>query len=211
MKPAIEKKVSEKTKVPTGPPAEAEIEIKKSKFIGCCFHASNDKEARSIIASVKSEHKLARHVVYAFICGKPGSQNMGMSDDGEPKGTAGKPVLQVLKGSGTTDILCTVVRYFGGIKLGTGGLVRAYTEAAKASLEKLETKELTDETVISVTVDFSNYDNVRRLITSEKGACITGEEFLTEVTIRAVVPDAAIDSLSSGITDITSGKASINR
>ncbi len=202
--------MSEKIKVPAGLPSKVEIEIKKSKFIGCCFHASNDKEARQIIASVKSEHKLARHVVYAFICGKPGSQNMGMSDDGEPKGTAGKPVLQVLKGSGTTDILCTVVRYFGGIKLGTGGLVRAYTEAAKASLEKLETKYLVSETEITVTVDFSGYDNVRHIITSTEGIAITGEEFLTAVTIKALIPDELLDSVTDAIIDSTSGRAVIN-
>jgi uncharacterized YigZ family protein len=135
---------------------------------------------------------------------------MGMSDDREPKGTAGKPVLQVLKGSGITDILCAVVRYFGGIKLGTGGLVRAYTEAAKASLENLETKYLVSETEITVTIDFSGYDNVKHIITTTKGAAIISEEFLTQVTIKAAIPDELLESVVDAIKNTTSGRAAIS-
>ena len=192
--------------VPDGS-SSADIEIKKSKFIGMCYTASNEKSARDILLSIRAEHKFARHVVYAFICGKPNSQTMGMSDDGEPKGTAGKPVLQVLKGSGITDILCVVVRYFGGIKLGTGGLVKAYTEAAQAALENLKTKFLVNESVMTVTVIYDCYEQVRRIITAEKGARITGEQFLAEVIIRATIPDAALDEALSEIKGATSGRA----
>lgn len=183
-----------------------ELEIKKSKFIGECYYAGTEKEAKEIILSLKKEHKTATHVVYAFICGKPNSQSMGMSDDGEPKGTAGKPVLQVVKGSGLTNILCAVIRYFGGIKLGTGGLVKAYTEAAQAAIEKLETKQLIDESEITITISYDNFDNVRRIISTEKNTKIISEEFLSDVKIKFSAPDTKMEFLISKIKDATSNK-----
>ena len=186
--------------------ANSEIEIKKSKFIGHCSYAETEKEAKEIILSLKSKHKTATHVVYAFICGKPNSQTMGMSDAGEPKGTAGKPILQVLKGSKITNIVCAVIRYFGGTKLGTGGLVKAYTETAKKTLEALETKELIDESEITITLKYDNFDSVRRIITAEENVKIISEIFQNDVIIKVSVPAAKIEMFTNKIKNVTSDK-----
>ena len=188
----------------------SEIEIKKSKFIGCCYYAGTEKEAKEIILSLKSKYKTATHVVYAFICGKPNSQTMGMSDDGEPKGTAGKPILQVLKGSKITNILCAVIRYFGGTKLGTGGLVKAYTEAAKSALEKLETKQLIEESEITMVISYDNFDNVRKIITSEQQTKIISEDFLDNVKIKASIPNAKMELIINKIKNATSNKVTFS-
>jgi len=188
----------------------SELEIKKSKFIGFCYYAGTEKEAKEIILSLKSKYKTATHVVYAFICGKPNSQVMGMSDDGEPKGTAAKPILQVLKGRRLTNILCAVIRYFGGTKLGTGGLVKAYTEAAKSALENLETKQLIEESEITITVSYDNFDSVRKIITSEQQTKIISEEFLNDVKIKVSVPDTKIEMITNKIKNATSNKATFS-
>jgi uncharacterized YigZ family protein len=193
-------------------PAEtscSELEIKKSKFTGFCYYAGTEKEAKEIILSLKTKYKTATHVVYAFICGKPNSQTMGLSDDGEPKGTAGKPVLQVLRGSGLTNIVCVVIRYFGGIKLGTGGLVKAYTETAQAALRELKTKELMEESEITIAVSYNNFDDVRRTILSEEQTRIISEEFLSNVKIKVSIPNTKIEMLTNKIKNITSNKATI--
>jgi len=187
--------------------SNSELEIKKSKFIGYCFYAETEKEAKEIILSLKSKYKTATHVVYAFICGKPNSQTMGMSDDGEPKSTAGKPILQVLKGSRLTNIVCAVIRYFGGIKLGTGGLVKAYTEAARSALANLETKQLIDESEITITVSYDSFDSVRKIITSEQQTKILSEEFMNEVKIKVSIPDTKIEMIINKIKNATSNKA----
>lgn len=185
----------------------AETEIKKSRFIGYSCRCSSDREAKAIISGLWAEHKFARHIAYAFICGRPGSTLMGMSDDGEPKGTAGRPMLQVLKGSGLTDVLCAVIRYFGGIKLGTGGLVKAYTEAARLSLESLPRRAGAAEAVFTVTTGYEYYDNARRIIAAEKGCSVTGEDFLENVVITALVPEASLENIKRKLLDATSGKA----
>jgi putative IMPACT (imprinted ancient) family translation regulator len=135
---------------------------------------------------------------------------MGMSDDGEPKGTAGRPVLQVLKGSGLTNILCAVIRYFGGTKLGTGGLVKAYTETAQAALENLPSKRLVSEINIRIEISYECYDSARRIVTLTDGSRITGEEFLTEVAMNAVIPVEALALLTEELNNVTSGKAAIS-
>jgi len=194
-------------------PAEtscAELEIKKSKFIGYCYYAETETEAKEIILSLKTKYKTATHVVYAFICGKPNSQTMGLSDDGEPKGTAGKPVLQVLKGSRLTNIVCAVIRYFGGIKLGTGGLVKAYTEAAQAALEKLKTKELIEKSEITMVLSYNNFDDVKRIILSEEQTDIISEEFLSDVKIKVSVPNTKLEMLTNKIKNATSNKVTFN-
>ena len=189
---------------------KAQLEIKKSKFTGICCRADTEKEARAIIVQLKNEHKDATHVVYAFICGRPNSQVMGMSDDGEPKGTAGRPVLQVLKGSGLTNVLCAVIRYFGGTKLGTGGLVKAYTETAQAALEKTSVKKLISETAVRISVSYDSYNSLRRIIASTEGSRITAEDFMENVLIQAVIPDDKLSATIKEINNSTSGKAVIS-
>lgn len=113
------------------------IKIKGSKFLAEVFPCHSDKEARALIKSQKEKYKSATHLVHAFITGG-GSAIMGKSDNGEPAGTAGGPMLNVLKGSGYKDLLVTVARWFGGTKLGTGGLVKAYSGCVKEVLKIME-------------------------------------------------------------------------
>ena len=120
-------------------PASAEIEVKRSRFLAEIFPVFSQKEARSLLKAQKEKHKEASHVVHAFAVGD--SQVCGCSDDGEPSGTAGRPVLNALKGAQLTDCMITVTRWFGGTLLGTGGLSRAYADAAKLALAAAKTKE----------------------------------------------------------------------
>ena len=191
--------------VPRGS-SKAEIEIKNSRFISRCFYAPAEKDAGKIISEIKSSDRGAAHVVYAFVCGADKNLSAGMSDDGEPRGTAGKPVLQVLKGSGVTDVLCTVTRYFGGTKLGTGGLVKAYTEAAKEALQKLETVKLVRECEISFTLSYEHYDSVRYYLKNLENTTIISEVFESCVSVLVKIPDAGKQEIFNRIKEITSGR-----
>ena len=113
---------------------QTEIVIKHSRFIAEVFPVQTQSQARELLKEQKQKYFDSTHVVHAFVIGK-NCEVLGMSDDGEPSGTAGRPVLDVLKGSGCTNIMLTVTRYFGGTLLGTGGLVKAYSDSAKAVLE----------------------------------------------------------------------------
>lgn len=138
-------------------PHSARFEVQKSHFIGLVARCETVDEAHSMLHSVRAAYPDARHHCSAFIAGPPGEQTaLGFSDDGEPGGTAGRPIYQVLEGSGLGQIGCVVVRYFGGIKLGTGGLVRAYTKAALLALEELPLQGFVNRRQIRLRVDFSD-------------------------------------------------------
>lgn len=130
-----------------------EFEVKRSRFIGWVARATTEEEARAVIAAAREEYPDARHHCSAFIVHQDGAQPIERSsDDGEPSGTAGKPMLEVLKGSGMHDVVAVAIRYFGGIKLGTGGLVSAYTESVADTLEQVT--RVTREVRELGTVDF---------------------------------------------------------
>lgn len=135
---------------------EAEIVIQKSRFIAQCFFVACRDDVGAVLAGVRNKYPKAGHHCYAFIAGAPNdSQAYGFSDDGEPNGTAGKPMLNVLMHSGIGCILVVVTRYFGGIKLGTGGLVRAYTDATNEVLGELKTVLREEKTEAELTVSYS--------------------------------------------------------
>ncbi len=188
--------------VPTGS-AAAEIEIRKSRFLAAAACAPEEGAAREHIDSQAREHPHASHVVYAFVLG-PSGDIFGMSDAGEPKGTAGRPILEVLKGSGITNVVLTVVRYFGGTKLGTGGLVRAYTQAAQACLERLPTEVMTPRTAFRVSCPYDSYERVRRIL-DEAQATIDSEEFGVCVCVRGQVPTVNSGPCAESVRDATSG------
>ena len=135
---------------------------------------------------------------------------MGMSDDGEPKGTAGRPVLNVLSGSGITNVLCTVVRYFGGTLLGTGGLVKAYSQSAKDAIEKLPTKPLVKETTFSFRISYDTYDLVKYLLRKFE-VQIIDENFSEDIKIKAVAKESLFESIENEILQLTAGKAKIEK
>ena len=132
---------------------------------------------------------------------------MGCSDDGEPSGTAGRPVLEVLKSSNITDVLLTVARWYGGVKLGTGGLVRAYTESAQLALADAQTAELVPLTHFTLELPYIHYENLRRRF-PEFAAEVVSEKFAAAVTLSGTVPSANFAAFADLIRDLTGGAAS---
>ena len=149
--------------------AIAEQVIDRSRFIARIAHVCSKEEADAYIASVRARHKDATHNVPAFIVGEK-SELKWTSDDGEPQGTSGPPMLQMLEREGLTNVVCVVTRYFGGIKLGTGGLVRAYTSSAKLALEAAGTHQVKDVASFRVTLPYTLLGKVQNL---EKDAPFT--------------------------------------
>ena len=181
----------------------AELVVRKSRFLSEATPVASPEEAREIWHERKNTYTNGGHIVFAFVCGPQGGL-MGCSDDGEPSGTAGRPVLEVLKGSGITNVLLTVARWYGGIKLGTGGLVRAYTESAQLALAEAPTTELVPLTRFRLALPYLHYENVRRRL-PEFAAEITSEEFAAEVTLTGVIPSANFAAFSEVIRNLTGG------
>ena len=187
----------------------AELMIRKSRFLAEATPVDSAEAARALWHERKRIYAGCNHVVQAFVCGPQGGV-MGCSDDGEPSGTAGRPALEVLKGSGITNVLLTVTRWFGGIKLGTGGLVRAYTESAQLALADAPTTELVPLTRFSLALPYFLYETVRRRF-PEFAAEITGEEFAAGVTLSGVLPSANFAAFSEAVRDLTGGAATPQR
>ncbi len=181
----------------------AELTVRKSRFLAEATPVASPEAARELWHERKNTYTNGGHIVFAFICGARG-EVMGCSDDGEPSGTAGRPVLEVLKGSGITNVLLTVARWYGGIKLGTGGLVRAYTESAQLAIADAPTAELVPLVRFTVALPYIHYENVRRRL-PEFAAEITGEEFAAAVTLSGVMPEANFTAFSALIRDLTGG------
>ena len=187
----------------------AELLVRKSRFLAEATPVDSAEAARELCRERKRLYAGCNHVVFAFICGPQGGV-MGCSDDGEPSGTAGRPALEVLKGSGITNVLLTVTRWFGGIKLGTGGLVRAYTESAQLALADAPVAELVPLTCFTLALPYFLYETVRRRF-PEFAAEITGEEFAAGVTLSGVRPSANFAAFAETIRDLTGGAATPQR
>ena len=181
----------------------AELVVRKSRFLSEATPVTSPEEARDIWRERKSNYTNGGHIVFAFVCGPQGGL-MGCSDDGEPSGTAGRPVLEVLKGSGITNVLLTVARWFGGIKLGTGGLVRAYTESAQLALADAPVTELVPLSSFILTLSYGDYENIRRRL-AEFAVEIASEEFAVGVTLTGTVPSANFSTFSEMVSNLTGG------
>lgn len=170
---------------------EGEIIEKKSKFIGYCAPVNSEEEAQAFIAAIKKKHWDATHNVYAY---QIGTQNeiQRSTDDGEPSGTAGRPVLEVIKGSGLADTAVVVTRYFGGILLGTGGLVRAYSKAAQAALSATPKAELKEAWSICVFLDYEIMGKVENYLIREK-IIIDHIDYKNSAVIYCLVPQDETD------------------
>ncbi|MBD3258602.1 hypothetical protein GF377_09240, partial [candidate division GN15 bacterium] len=161
--------------------ASAEIKVKGSRFIGeTCMVATVDDALFRLEAIRKREYS-ATHHCYAYLVGLFKDQLLKYSDDGEPNGTAGKPIYDVIEGSGASNLLCVVTRYFGGTKLGTGGLVRAYGEAARAAMDKSGIVEQFLTRRFRLVVEFSLYDQWQRLV-HDIGAQVVSSDYADVVT-----------------------------
>ena len=188
-------------------PASAELIIKGSRFLSEVFIIQNQAEVRTIIKEQKNKYSDATHVCHAFISGK-NAEVMGMSDDGEPGGTAGRPMLDVLKGRSVTNILVTVTRWFGGTLLGTGGLVHAYGDSVKQVLDKLELVELIDKSSFSFKCDYAQYQVLKKLMQNYKLYDVT-EDFGSVITVSGQIAVKLADDFKERIFDSTNGQVQL--
>lgn len=184
--------------------AQTELEVRKSKFLAFAIPCTSLTDAKQMVSTLKAEHPGANHVVHAAVIGERGDE-FSYSDDREPKNTAGRPALEVLKGSGITNVAIYIVRYFGGTLLGTGGLVKAYGESAKNVLEIIRTEELIEKCNFSITTSYNLYEPIKKLLI-EANATIVDEQFATDVVIEGTLAITEKDQISSGITELSNGR-----
>ena len=186
---------------------KGEYEEKKSRFLGEAIHVESEEEASAHVTRIRKQYYDARHHCYAWVIGE-GSERKKSADDGEPSGTAGQPILKVIEGSGCTNVMVIVTRYFGGTLLGTGGLVRAYTQAARAAVENAETVRMCLCRKLAVTVEYGALD--RLLYELRRDGTEMGEtEYAAQVTLHLIVEEGRADALETKITALTSGSAVI--
>ncbi len=183
----------------------SEVVVKKSRFIGQAAPCFSEQEASRFISNVKGEHPEATHNVYAYCIGI-GDFAERASDDGEPRGTAGYPVLAVIKKQNIQNVVVTVTRYFGGIKLGAGGLIRAYSTTASLALNDAGLSLYRYHDLVTISCDYNHFGSVHRTI--EGLGCKTANiSYAEKVTIEAFVMPEDISNLQSLIQDLTSNKA----
>ena len=180
--------------------AESEIIVKKSRFIAIALKAESLEKVKDIVKEIRAEHPKANHVVHAAVIGKNGTL-YSSSDDKEPKNTAGRPALEVLKGSGITNIIVCIIRYFGGTLLGTGGLVKAYGDAVKSVLEKVKTEEMKDKETISLRFSYEYYTLLKRLF-EKNSVTIDAEDFNTDISITLTIDKKKKDLFVTEARDI---------
>jgi len=185
----------------------AEIVVKKSRFIGVAANVSSEEEAASFLSAVKKQHYSARHNCYAYSIGTD-NPRLKFSDDGEPGGTAGKPILDVVTGSEISDIIIVVTRYFGGTLLGTGGLVRAYTDSARAAVAAADVRELIMAESCDIWMPYSDLGTVKYLLETN-GVDVSRADYGTDVTIHTAIPLAVKDDIIKAIGDKTSMRAKV--
>ena len=183
-----------------------ETVIKGSRFIGVALPVRTEDDLRARLSEITKEFPEATHYCYGAVFG--GSDRMERSsDNGEPSGTAGKPIVTVIRESGLTDCAIVVIRYFGGTLLGTGGLVHAYSESASAVLKLCETEEHTLCDLYSVTIPYSDFDRfTKKLGQFFKGAPTC--EYAAEITVRVSVPVDTSEEFLKALTDVTAGRVS---
>ena len=180
-------------------------EIRRSRFLAYAVHAEDEEEVRTWLQAVKKEHYEARHVPYAMVLGERADRQRS-SDDGEPGGTAGSPILEAIKACDITNAAVAVVRYFGGIKLGAGGLIRAYAHAAGLGLDAAAKIRMTPLHTMYVTIDYDLLAAAERYI---RDADVQTEEasYADVVTLALLVPTGDIELHQRALTDLTAGRA----
>lgn len=182
--------------------------VKKSRFIAELFPIETQAEARDVLKNQKQKYADAAHVVHAFVCGLEG-QISGMSDDGEPSGTAGRPAYDVLKGRNLTNLILTITRYFGGTLLGTGGLVKAYGDAAREVLDKAKTERYIPKIRFCFKATYEVYEGIKRSI-AHFPLTNAKEEFLERVGFQAEIPLEHKENLSAIIKDVSKAMVTVD-
>ncbi len=187
--------------------SETEIVINKSRFIGRCYAVSEEKDAVAILEGLRKQYWDASHICYAFRIGQGGMLSRS-SDDGEPSGTAGAPIRNVLTQMELVDVLCTVTRYFGGVLLGAGGLIRAYSNAATEAAGLAGVVFMRPCTCLSIRLQYPQYASMENLLR----ACgeIENIAYTDAVTVKLWVPDAEIAEVRRRLVDASDGRAVID-
>ncbi|MGZ3461536.1 MAG: YigZ family protein [Archangium sp.] len=183
-----------------------EQEIQRSRFITTVAPAPTVEEAKAFVARVREEFPEANHNCWAYVVGPPGSTGLaGMSDDGEPHGTAGRPMLTALLHGGVGDVAAVVTRYFGGTLLGKGGLVRAYTGSVQQALEGLPTTERVRKALLAIEIEYASVDGVRRMLAAHEAELVT-EAYATTVGYRLALPVTRLEAFQAALLDQTHGQ-----
>ncbi|BAQ30574.1 IMPACT family protein [Bifidobacterium scardovii] len=180
-----------------GQPAHDAFVEKKSEFIGDACHIDTLDEALAFVEAIRQQHPKSRHVAYAAVCGgADGRLSERMSDDGEPSGTAGKPILEVLRANELTDCVVAVTRYFGGILLGSGGLIRAYSTGASLAVKAASQARIVPCVRYSVRLEYPQLAIFQRLLADCEGRS-DDERYTDRVTLRAIVPQERSETFES--------------
>ena len=182
--------------------AEAELVEKRSRFIGQVRPVETEEEARAFVEQVKKKHYDARHNCWCYRLRDGGVERY--SDDGEPQGTAGQPMLNVFQREEVTNVVCVVTRYFGGVLLGAGGLVRAYTQSAKDALDAAGVSVVRRWVEAAVPCPYSFFERVKLEVEAHGG--VLGEtEYAADVTVHALLPEGQVEVFSARMTELTAG------
>ena len=188
---------------------ESEKMIEKSRFLTYCAHVESEEQARAFVAKIRSKHTLATHVCYAFVAEKTGNLQR-FSDDGEPQGTAGVPILDVLKNKKLFETAVAVVRYFGGIKLGAGGLVRAYSSSAAENLAGADIRSLEMCVQINVSVDYTGIDGVQKYLSTHPCSLLSSN-YGEKVSFVVAVKKLEVDAFETSLIDYMQGRVDVQR
>ena len=188
--------------VPVGT-GRSDFSVKKSRFIGEALKMESAEAARNRIRELREEHPRSRHIAWAYVLGRDGAL-VGLSDDGEPHGTAGRPILDPIVGAGLTDTLVTVVRYFGGVKLGTGGLSAAYGRCSREAVDGLPKAPLVDRRRIEVRMEYPLYDRILRSV-ENAGGRVVEENFGGDIRLAVEIPTAAVADFGRDVADASRG------
>ena len=183
--------------------------IEKSRFLTYSAHVESEREARDFLASVRAKHTLATHVCYAFIADKTGNLQR-FSDDGEPQGTAGVPMLEVLKAKKLFETAVAVVRYFGGVKLGAGGLVRAYSSCVAENLDTADLRVLEVCVEYLISVAYTGVDLLQKYLSSHTCSLLS-TDYGENVQMKVAVKKSDEESFLSGLTDCMQGRVETER
>lgn len=196
---------------PQGSPAEAEFEERRSRFIGNCWHIDSNDDVAAILEEMHIQHPKARHIAYATIWGdSPAKQSERMSDDGEPSGTAGKPILDCIRHQHLIDCMVTVTRYFGGVLLGSGGLIRAYSTAASSALHAARIARLVPSAVYRFALAYSQLELCKRVVADEEGL-FEVVEYSDHIEAQATVPESKTRLFENRITQSFNATVSLKR
>ena len=188
---------------------EGRVVEKKSEFIASISPVHDEQDAIAFIESIRKKYYDARHNCYAYIIGKD-ADRVKYSDDGEPSQTAGLPMYNILKETGIRNICVVVTRYFGGTLLGTGGLVKAYSDSTKMVLDGIKTQVLISKTSFSLQIPYDMYETVKRTLSAFEAETVS-EVFETDIKITANVASEAFEDLNKKITDLSCGKIALTK